>query len=420
MIRLAGPLAAFRHRNYRLFFAGQSVSLVGTWVQSTAQGWLVTLLAGGEGEATFWLGLTSLVGSLPMFFGAFFGGALADRLSKRSLILWTQVAQGLLSGLMAALIASGGVRLWHIPLFALALGITSVFDIPARQSFVVEMVGKDDLPNAIGLNSSLFNGARVFGPWIAAELIRRFGIGSAEMAAVGKCFLVNALSYVPVTFGLLAMRGDFSPRARGREPLAAQMRETAAYLRGHPGLRALLGILASGSLFMTGDWVLLPSLARYTFGADAHDYGQLMALRGVGALAAALLLATLPPETRKGRLIAAAALAWPAFSMATALSGSIGAARWLIPGAGFAMICFLVGCNTLLQTSTPDHMRGRVMGVHAFLMMGLNPPGSLLASAIARATDTRVAIAACAAVTLTLALFFLIRFPALRRAGRAL
>jgi len=190
--------------------------------------------------------------------------------------------QGLLSGAMAALVLSGHVRLWHVPFFAFVLGITHVFDIPARQSFVVEMVGKEDLPRAIGLNSSLFSAARVLGPWIAADLIRRLGAGPGELAGVGRCFLWNALSYVPVMIGLAAMRGDFRPKAATREPLVAQLRETAVFLRGHRGLRALLGLLAAGSLFMTADWILLPALAKYVFGTDANGFGALMALRGVG------------------------------------------------------------------------------------------------------------------------------------------
>jgi MFS family permease len=409
-----GPFAALRHRNYRLFMSGQSFSLVGSWIQTTAQGWLVTLLATNEDNATAWLGASSLIGSLPMFFGSFVGGAMADRSSKRTVILGMQVVQGLLSGAMAALVLSGQVRLWHVPLFAFVLGITHVFDIPARQSFVVEMVGKEDLPRAIGLNSSLFNAARVLGPWIAADLIRRLGAGPGELAGVGRCFLWNALSYVPVMIGLAAMRGDFRPKAATREPLAAQLRETAVFLRDHRGLRALLGLLAAGSLFMTADWILLPALAKYVFGTDANGFGALMALRGVGALAAALTMASLGRTGQSTRFVPWAGFAWPLLSIATVLSGSFEIARWLIPFAGFAMICFLVGCNQAIQTSTPDHMRGRVMGVHAFLMMGLNPPGSLLASAIAGQWGTSAAVVSGGVATLLFATWFVVRNPVLR------
>jgi len=410
-----GPFAALRHRNYRLFMGGQAFSLVGSWVQSTAQGWLVTLLARNEEDATAWLGATSLIGSLPMFFGSFVGGAIADRSNKRDVILSMQVVQGLLSGLMAALVLSGSVALWHVPLFAFLLGLTNVFDIPARQSFVVEMVGRDDLPRAIGLNSSLFNAARVLGPWIAADLIHRLGAGPGELAGVGRCFLVNALSYIPVTVGLAAMRGEFRPKAASREPLAAQLRETSQFLRAHRGLRSLLGLLAAGSLFMTADWILLPALAKYVFGTDANGFGGLMALRGVGALAAALTMASLGRSGQSSRLVPWAAFAWPALSIATVLCGSLEVARFLIPFAGFAMICFLVGCNQAIQTSTPDAMRGRVMGVHAFLMMGLNPPGSLLASAVAGKWGTSAAIVSGGVATLVFATWFLLRHPVLRR-----
>jgi len=236
---------------------------------------------------------------------------------------------------------------------------------------------------------------------------------AATVAGVA-LFVWNALSYVPVMIGLAAMRGDFRPKATTREPLAAQLRETAVFLRGHRGLRALLGLLAAGSLFMTADWILLPALAKYVFGTDANGFGALMALRGVGALAAALTMASLGRTGQSTRLVPWAGFAWPLLSIATVLSGSFDIARWLIPFAGFAMICFLVGCNQAIQTSTPDHLRGRVMGVHAFLMMGLNPPGSLLASAIAGQWGTSVAVVSGGVATLLFATWFVVRNPVLR------
>ncbi|MFM7320562.1 MAG: MFS transporter [Armatimonadota bacterium] len=411
---------ALRHRDYRRFMAGQSFSLVGSWVQSTAQGWLVTLLAPSEDIATAWLGAASLIGSLPMFFGAFHGGAVADRLPKRTIILWMQVVQALLAAGMAGLTLSHAVRLWHVPVFAFLLGLTNVFDIPARQSFVVEMVGKQDLPAAIGLNSSLFNAARVFGPWIAATLIHRLGAGPGELEGVGRCFLVNGVSYLPVLAGLWSIRPVAPPRSAGREPLRTQLRETAEFLRGHGGLRSLMALLAAESLFMTGDWILLPALAKYVLGTDAAGFGQLMALRGVGALCAALWLAAHGRSEGKGRVVVIAAVLWPVLSVATAAIGRFDVARFLIPLAGCAMICFLVGCNQLVQTSTPDHLRGRVMGVHAWLMMGLNPPGSLVAGAVAGRAGTAAAVVAGGMVSLVFALWFLLRRPELRRSGAQL
>jgi hypothetical protein len=254
----------------------------------------------------------------------------------------------------------------------------------------------------------------VLGPWVAAGLIHRLGAGPGELAGVGRCFLVNALSYVPVVIGLAAMRGNFHPKATTREPLAAQLRETAVYLRGHRGLRALLGLLAAGSLFMTADWILLPALAKFVFHTDANGFGSLMALRGVGALAAALVMASFGRSGASLRLVPWAGFAWPALSIATTLSGSLDIARWLIPLAGFAMICFLVGCNQAIQSTTPDSMRGRVMGVHAFLMMGLNPPGSLMASAVAGTWGTAAAIVSGGVATLLFAAWFVLRHPHLR------
>ena len=158
---LTDTISAFRHRNYRLFYAGQAISLIGSWMQMTAQGWLVTLLAGSEKDASAAQGWVTVLGSIPMLLGAFYGGWFADRYAKRSIVLWSQVAQGLIALAMAALVAAGATHIWHVAFFAVLLGITNVFDIPARQAFIVELVGKEDLPNAIGLNSALFNAARI-------------------------------------------------------------------------------------------------------------------------------------------------------------------------------------------------------------------------------------------------------------------
>lgn len=415
------PFTALRHRDYRWFYIGQLFSLIGTWVQSTGQNWLVTLLSESESHASKWLGIVAVLGALPMFLGAFIGGAVADRMPKRNLILAMQVVQCILALTMGLLVTTGHIKLWHIPVFAGLLGITQVFDMPARQAFLVDLVGKDDLPNAIGLNSSMFNGARVIGPLVAAQLIERLGAGRPEAAAVGLCFIMNGLSYIGVIGGLIAVKAGRTAVAKSKQAIGTQLKEVANYLKSYRAGIALVALLAGCSLFMTGDWILLPALAKFGLHANASGYGTLMSMRGVGALAAALLLATYSGSIqRKGHLLLGAAFCWGLCSLTLANCGSMAIGRWLIIGVGFSMILFLVTANTLLQTSTPDHLRGRVMGVHSWLMIGLTPAGSIIASSIAASTNVVRALTIGGTITMVIVAIIAINAPALRRAKRAL
>ena len=415
------PFTALRHRDYRWFYIGQLFSLIGTWVQSTGQNWLVTLLSESESHASKWLGIVAVLGALPMFLGAFIGGAVADRMPKRNLILSMQVIQCILALTMGLLVITGNIKLWHIPVFAGLLGITQVFDMPARQAFLIELVGKEDLPNAIGLNSSMFNGARVIGPLVAAQLIERLGAGRPETSAVGLCFIMNGLSYVGVIGGLMAVKAGRTAVAKSKQALGSQLKEVANYLKAYRAGIALVSLLAGCSLFMTGDWILLPALAKFGLHANAAGYGTLMSMRGVGALAAALLLATYSGSIqRKGHLLLGSAFCWGFCSLTLANCGSMAIGRWLIIGVGFSMILFLVTANTLLQTSTPDHLRGRVMGVHSWLMIGLTPAGSIIASSIAASTNVVRALTIGGTITMLIVAIIAIKAPALRRAKRAL
>ncbi|MBB6049804.1 MFS transporter [Armatimonas rosea] len=406
--------SALRHRNYQLFFSGQAISLIGSWMQMTAQGWLVTLLAGSEKEASAAQGWVTTLGSLPMLLGAFYGGWFADRFSKHKIVLWAQVAQGLLALGMAALVYAGQVQLWHVAVFATLLGVTNVFDIPARQAFIVELVGKEDLHNAIGLNSSLFNAARVLGPMVAGFLI------ADKERAMAPCFLANGLSYLAVILGLCLMRGSFAARATGKEAPLKGVKEALGYLRQHQPIVAMMAILAGFSIFMAGDWILLPTLAKYALGADATRYSQLMSARGVGALLGALTCTLLSSSPYKGRLVTVGAVLFPLFSLGTALCHSLQWAFLFAPLSSFCMICVFATSNSLLQASVPDALRGRVMGVHAFLMMGLTPLGSAWAGLVASRTSTASAMALGAGLAASCALLAVILSPGLRRARQTL
>ncbi len=410
----SAAFSALRHRNYQLFFSGQAISLIGSWMQMTAQGWLVTLLARSEKDASAAQGWIITLGSLPMLLGAFYGGWFADRFSKHRIVLWSQVAQGLLALGMASLVYAGAVRLWHVAIFAFLLGITNIFDIPARQAIIVELVGKEDLHNAIGLNSSLFNAARVLGPAVAGFLI------ADKQRAMAPCFLANGLSYIAVIVGLRLMRGDFSPKATGKEPPLRGVKEALGYLKQHPPIVALMAILASFSIFMTGDWILLPTLAKFTLGADATRYSHLMSARGVGALLGALVCTLLSASPYKGRIVTIGAIFFPLFSLGTALCHSLTWAFVFAPLSSFCMICVFATSNSLIQASVPDALRGRVMGVHAFLMMGLTPFGSAWAGIVASHTSTASAMALGASLAAASAVLAVVLAPGLRHAQQTL
>jgi MFS family permease len=429
--RLPRTFAALRHQNFRLFFIGQLISLIGTWMQNTAQGWLVVLLASpgaalgqktaGEAEAlaSLYLGLISIANSLPILFGSLYGGVIADRYSKRTIMVLTQAAQGILAVGLAALVAYGHVQVWHIVLFALLLGVTNVFDVPARQAFVVEMVGKEDLPNAIGLNSATFNAARAFGPAVAGILLAALH-GKSEEQALAQCFLLNGLSYIAVIVGLLLMRGDFSPKGTSPGSPLEATREVFAYLRERRPTLVLIVMVASFSIFATPYFILMPSLARFTLETDARQFGWLMSCQGLGAMAGALMVATLSDYPRKGRLLSAAALSFPALLLALTICRNLTLACMLMVLLGFTLISFLANANSLMQTSTPDHLRGRVMGLYAVMMMGLAPIGSLWAGAVAKLAGAPTAIAVGAVVMLLGAGFVIIRYPHFRRTGQTL
>ena len=419
---LPATFSPLRHRNYRLYFTGQFFSLIGGWMQETGRGWLVTLMAAqaapshaeAERLASYYLGMLLTVGSLPMLFGSLFGGVIADRVSKRKLIFWSQSAQMLLSLAMAALVASGKAQVSHVFIFALLIGLTNVVDMPARQAFVVELVGKDDLPGAVGLNASLFNGSRMLGPALAGVLIGTMG-GRGE-TAIALCFALNGISFLTLLLALFFLRGDFSVKAGGKEPPLIQLREALRYLRGDAPVRTLLLLLAGYSIFTVGDWALTPSLARFTLHADAKGFGLLTSLKGVGAWVGALTVATMAGSAHRVRVLTAAAILSPLIHLAIALSGRFWLAAILMPLNGFAVVSFLATANGLLQTSIPDALRGRMMGVHAFLMMGLNPVGGLLIGTLAQKTSAPVAMATGAICALACGLAVILRSPTLLRA----
>lgn len=403
-IRLWGrTFRALRHRNFRLFWTGQLVSLVGTWMQSIAQGWLVLRLT----DSAWLLGLVSAAGSLPILFLSLPGGVAADRVDKRRLLLVTQATSMALALTLALLTATGWVRVWHIMVLAFGLGVVNAFDVPGRQSFVIELVGPDDLLNAIALNSSIFNGARIAGPALAGILIGLVGEAG--------CFLFNCLSYLAVLASLLLM--ELPPR---NPPLTAEsawtrLVEGLRYLVAEPILLVLEGLIGLYSVFALSYVVLMPIFARDILRTDSRGFGLLMAATGVGALAGALTLASLGDFRRRGRLVMAGALALPAFLLAFSFSRSFHLSLALLVGAGWAMITHAATTNTLIQARVPDRLRGRVMSVYALMFLGMSPLGALQAGAVANALGAPAAVRIGVLLSGGAALTLFWRLPQLRR-----
>jgi MFS family permease len=372
--------AAFRHRNYRLFFFGQLVSVVGTWMQTVAIGWLVYELS----NSAFTLGAVRFLSAIPVTLLTLVGGAVADRMEKRRVVVLTESMAMMLAFVLAGLVYFGVVKIWHIALLGLLEGITDAFDIPARQSFVVEMVGKDDLMNAIALNSSLFNGARVFGPALAGVVIGLVGV-------VG-CFFLNGVSYLAIVAAYLAMRLPTVPERAERKPMWHETLEALRYVRGHRILRAVIVLVTVVSLFGWPYSVLLPVFARDVLHVDARGYGFLMAANGVGALVGALTLASLGDSPHKRKLFYGGLFGFCIMICVFALSYVYWLSAGALAGSGFFMIIFFATANTAVQTRVPDELRGRVMGIYALAFIGLTPFGSLLAGAIAKATSAAFAV----------------------------
>ncbi len=364
-------LRAFAHRDYRLFFSGQLVSLIGTWMQSIAQSWLVYRLSG----SAVLLGLVGFAGQIPVFLLAPAGGSLADSHSRHKIIVGTQAAAMILALVLAALTLTGQVQLWHVFTLAALLGVVNAFDIPARQAFLVELVGRADLMNAIALNSSMFNGARIIGPALAGLLVASIG--------EGWCFFLNAISYIAVLAGLLLM----SPRPVVSRPSGGtalgRVFEGLQFAARTAPIREILMLLGLVSLAGMPYAVLMPIFADQILHTGARGLGVLMGASGLGALLGALVLASRREVRGLGRWIAWATASFGASLIAFSSSHWFWLSTALLVPAGFAMIVQAAASNTLIQAMVPDELRGRVMACYSMMFMGMAPIGALLAGLLA-------------------------------------
>jgi MFS family permease len=375
--RLPGALRAFAHRDFRLFWSGQLVSLIGTWMQSVAQSWLVLELT----NSPFLLGLVGTLQFAPVLLLSFFAGALADRLPKRRLIVTTQSLMCVQALVLAALVHRGHVQFWHVAVMAGAYGVANTVDMPTRQAFVAEMVGKESLRSAIALNSAMFNAARVVGPALAGLVIARWGTAVA--------FAFNGLSFVAVIFALLLLHTQGLPRPRSGRSMRAEIAEGLQYALRTPRIALILSLVLCVSAFFFNYNTLVPLLARDVLHQDAHGFGLLMTAVGLGAVAGAVVLASLGAERPPVALLVGSALLLGGASMTMAGVARFGVAMGLLGIMGFTGMLFMTGANTTVQLTVPDELRGRVMALHTLMFAGMTPFGAFLVGAVTQALGAR-------------------------------
>jgi MFS family permease len=401
-LSVARTFAALRSPNYRLWYAGQLVSLIGSWMQTTAQGFLVFELT----RSPAYLGVVGFAAGLPSWLFMLYGGVIADRVSRRTLLVITQAAMMVLAFLLAGLVATGAIRPWQVVLIAFALGVANAFDAPARQSFVVELVDREDLTNAIALNSTMFNSAVVIGP----------AVGAAVYAALGPawCFTINGLSFIAVILALLRMRIGTQPMPVRLGSAVAEAREGLRYVVTRPVVRALIANLGVLGLFGISVMTLMPAWAVNVLGGDVRTNGWLLSARGLGAVIGALFVAWLGRRAVRGRVWTAGGLLMPLALAVFALSRWTPLSLAAMMGVGF---CFMTQANTansIVQTRIDDHMRGRVMGIYTLVFFGSMPLGSLLVGAVAARLGEPATVLIGAGILAVVAVAMWVRLPYMR------
>ena len=399
---------ALQHRNFQLFFGGQLISLIGTWMDNIAEAWLVYRLTG----SSLLLGTVAFAGQIPVFLLAPLGGMAADRWPRRSIVIATQTSSMILAGILAALTLSGRVKVWEVVTLAALMGVVNAFDIPARQAFLVEMVGREDLMNAIALNSSMFNGARVIGPAIAGILVASIG--------EGWCFFANSISYTAVITGLLLMK--IAPRAIEDQAGSAleHIAEGFRFVRRTKPIFALLLLLGLVSLVAMPYSVLMPIFAARILHGNARTLGTLMGATGIGALIGALVLASRTGLKGLSKWVAFSCIGFGAALILFSLSHWYFVSLVFLVPVGFCMMVQMASSNTLIQAMVPDRLRGRTMAVYSMMFMGMAPAGSLLAGELGNRIGAQWTVALGGFGAVVGGIIFFRQLPGLRVEARQL
>src|SRR5881296_1264918 len=406
--RMKVSLRAFRHRNFRLFFGGQLTSLVGTWMQTVAQSWLVYRLTG---SATL-LGVVGFASQIPILVLAPIAGAVADTYPRRRSMLAIQTAAMLLAFPLAALTLLNRIQVWHILVLAVLLGFVNAFDIPVRQSFVAELVGREDLVNAIALNSSMMNGARIIGPAVAGIVVATIG--------EGWCFLLNGLSYLAVIIGLLFITAGNNPPQEEHTSHTEAILEGFRFVLHTRPVRTLLMLIGVISLMGMPYSVLMPIFADQILNGGAKGLGLLMGFSGIGALLGALTLAGRQGIRGLSTWVMLACMGFGTSLILFSASRVFWLSTVLLVPVGFCMMVQMAASNTLIQAMVPDQLRGRVMAVYSMMFMGMAPFGALFAGWMAERIGAPRTVAIGGVICIVAAAIFRSKLPAVRAEGRQL
>jgi MFS family permease len=395
--------AALHYPNYRRWFIGQLVSVIGTWMQITAQGFLVYELT----NSTAYLGYVGFAAGVPSWLLMLYGGVIADQVPRRKLLLITQSTMMLLAIILAALTFSGLVQPWHIVLLALALGTANAFDAPARQAFVYELVDRRDLTNAIALNSSLFNLATIVGPTVAGVVYAAFG--------AAWCFTLNAISFLGVIAALLLLQLPARPALLRTQSAFSQLKEGIRYTLAHPLLRMLIAVPGIAALFGTAYATLLPAWAVDVLGGDATTNGLLVSARGSGALLGALMIASVGHIGGRGRWLTTGSFVYPILLLLFAAVEGLPLSLLMLVGVGWGGMVLFNMANALVQSHVSDELRGRVMAIYTLTFFGGMPLGALWAGTLARYIGAPMTVMISGAITLAFAVLLWVTTPRLRR-----
>jgi MFS family permease len=391
-------LRAFSHRNYRLFFTGQGLSLIGTWMQQIAMGWLVYRIT----NSTFYLGLIGFTGQVPIFLFASLAGVYADRHNRRNILLITQAVSMLQSLALTILTFTGMVGVWHLIVLSMVLGIANAFDMPARQSFVIDIVEqKEDLGNAIAFNSFMFNGARLIGPSIAGIVI--------AYAGEGMCFLVNTISFMTIIFALLAMKLPLKEKTSEGKSILKGLVEGYVYSFRHIPIRNILLHLCIMSFIGMPATVLMPYFARDQLHGGPGTLGLLSSFSGLGALIGVVYLASRKDTLGLTRLIAITSAVFGIGLVGFSFSSYYILSMTLVFFMGFGMIVQMASCNTILQTVVKEEMRGRVMSLYAMAIAGMVPFGSLIVGMLSSKLGSPHTVLICGLFCVAASVMFLLR-----------
>ncbi|BCY17758.1 MAG: MFS transporter [Chloroflexi bacterium] len=394
---------ALRHPNYRLWFYGQLVSLVGTWMQNTAQGFLIYQLT----NSPAFLGYVAFASGLPSWLFTLYGGVVADRISRRKLIIITQASMMILAFIQAALVFTRFIQPWHILVLAFLLGIATAFDAPARQSFVVELVDREDLTNAIALNSTMFNMATVVGPAVAGF----------AYALVGPawCFTINGISFIAVITALALMKLPEWSMKTASGTILARINEGLDYIRNNQVIIGIISMVGIVGAFGSGIFTLTPAWSVEVLRGDASTNGLMLSARGLGSMIGGLFIAWLSRYKVRGKSFAAGGLLLPVVIAGFAIMTNIPSSLLFLCLVGFFFMLVINNANALIQTAVPDHLRGRVMSIYVLVFFGAQPLGSLLAGELAETINESMTVLIFAALLLLCSIIVFLRVPSLKK-----